>query len=124
MAALAPGDLVDPLGEILVAIIDHVIAAVLHGEFALLARTDRADHRGAEMPGPLAGDQADTAGGSVEEDGVAFLHAVGPAQKVLRRHAFQHHRGSGLVIDAGRRGDDLVGLEQTFIGIGAERPAA
>jgi hypothetical protein len=46
---------------------------MLFGQFRLLVRTDRADHVHAQRARPLAGDQADAAGGRVEQDGVAGL---------------------------------------------------
>src|SRR5262249_15034015 len=73
LAGLAAGDLLDALGEVLVAIEDDVIAAVLLGKVDLVGRPHGADHGGAKMLGPLAGDEADAAGGSVEQNGVPLL---------------------------------------------------
>ena len=73
-AQLAAGDLLDLGDEILVAIENGVVRAVLLGELGLVLRADGADHVGAEMIGPLAGDQADAAGRRMDEDVVALLH--------------------------------------------------
>ena len=89
------------------------------GEFRLLGRADRADHRGAEMLGPLRGDEPDAAGGGVEQDGVAGLHPVGPPQQVLRGEALEHHCGCGLVGDGVGQVDHTLGVDHDLLGIGA-----
>ncbi|GJE43567.1 hypothetical protein AEGHOMDF_2746 [Methylobacterium soli] len=88
-----------------------MVAAMRPGELGLLGGADGADHGGAEMLGPLAGDEADAPGGGVEQDGVAGLHREGPVQQVLGGEPLQHHGGGGGVVDAlrhlhgGGRGD-------------------
>ncbi len=74
------------------------------------------------MLGPLAGDQADPAGGGVEQDGLARLYPEGPAQKVLRSHAFQHHRGCLLIADAIRQRYQAIRLDQARLGVTADWP--
>jgi hypothetical protein len=49
-----------------------------------------------ERLGPLAGDQADTAGRSLDQHGIARLHAIGLAQQVGGRQALQHHGRTGV----------------------------
>ena len=66
--ALAAGDLPDPGDEILALVVDDVIVAMRPGELGLLGRADGADHGRAQMLRPLADDQADAAGGRVEQD--------------------------------------------------------
>ena len=117
--ALAAGDLPHPFDEILARIDDGVVAAVGAGELRLLVGADGADDRRADGLRPLAGDEADAAGGGVEEDGLARLHRVGAAQEILRRHALEHHRGGGLVVDALRDLDDVRGGHQADLGVGA-----
>ena len=74
-------------------------AAVRLGDLGLLVGADGADHRDAERPRPLAGDQADAAGGRVVEDGLAALERIDLAEQVLRRHALHHQRRGGAVAD-------------------------
>ena len=65
-------------------------------------------------------DQPDAARGGVEEDRVAGLHREGPAQEVLRRHALQHHRGGGVVIDPVRQLDHELDVGEPLLGVVAE----
>ena len=90
------------LREVLARVDDHVIAAVGPGEGGLGVAADGADDGGTQMLGPLAGDEADTPGGRVEEDRVTTLHPVRATEQVLGGQALQHHRGSLLVADRGR----------------------
>ena len=69
------------------------------GEFGFLLGADGADHRGADMVQPLAGDEADAAGGGVEQYGVALVDLEGTADEILHRHALQHHRRGSLIVD-------------------------
>ena len=62
------------------------------GDLGLLVGADGADHRDAERARPLAGDQADAAGGRVVQDGLAALERIDLAEQVLRRHALHHQR--------------------------------
>jgi hypothetical protein len=121
--AFAPGDLLDPLGEVLARVDDGVVAAVGLGQRRLLVGTDGADHRGAEGARPLADDQADAAGGGMDQDGVAGLDLAGTAQQVLRGHALQHHRRTGLEVDRVGQLDQAVGRDVAHFGIGADRAA-
>ena len=68
------GELPDLLAPVrLLAVVDRVMAAVRLGQLGLLGRADGADHGGAEVIEPLAGDQPDAAGGGVHETGLAAL---------------------------------------------------
>ena len=93
------------------------------GERRLLVAADRADHGGAEMLRPLADDEADPAGGGVDQDGLARLHHMGAADQVPRGHALEHHRRGLLVGDAVGHRHQPVGRHHPRLGIGAERPA-
>ena len=55
----------------------------------------------------------------MEEDGLARLHRVGAAQEILHRHALEHHRRGGLVVDAVRDLDDVRGGHQADFGVSA-----
>ena len=76
-----------------------MVAAMCAGERGLLVASHGADDRGAEMLGPGAQDQPDAAGGRMHQDRVARLHLGGAMQQIFRRHALQHHRGGGPVVD-------------------------
>ena len=65
--------------------------------FAFSSEPDGADHGDAERLEPLAGDQAHAAGGGMEQNGLAFLHSIDPADQVLHRQTLEHH-GSGLTV--------------------------
>ena len=80
------------------------MAPVGAGEVGLLLAADGADHGSAQVVGPLAQDQADAAGGGMDQDHVAGRDRIGPPQQVARRHPFQHHGGSLVLGDPfGRR---------------------
>ena len=92
------GDALDLGGQIGVAD-DRVRGAVRAGQLRLLLGRHHANHRGAEVLGPLAQDQPDPAGGGVHHDGVARLHPIGAAHEGPCRHALEHHGGGGLEVD-------------------------
>ena len=62
-------------------------AAVRARDLGLLVGADGADHGHADGARPLAGDQADAAGGGVVQDRLAALERIDLAEQVLRRHA-------------------------------------
>src|SRR3989475_364142 len=62
---LAAGDRARALGEVLLAVVDDVVGAVVPGELRLFLGAHGADDRDAERLQPLAGNQADAAGGGV-----------------------------------------------------------
>jgi hypothetical protein len=63
-----------------------MIAAVTLGEFSLFWRTYSADDRGAEMFGPLAGDQTDSSGRSVNQNTVARFYLIAAFEQISRSH--------------------------------------
>ncbi len=63
------------------------------GQFRLLGRARGADDPGAQVFGPLAGNQTHPASGGMHQNGVARLHPIGAAQKILGGHALEHHPG-------------------------------
>lgn len=71
----------------------------------------------------MTGKQADTAGGRLEQNRIAFLHRICPAQQVGRGQPFQHQRGGLLIADALRNLDDTVGADDTAVRIGPETAA-
>jgi len=91
-------------------------------ELALGIGAGGADELEAERLRPLAGDQADAAGGGMEDNEVAGLEAFGrqrPAQQVLGRQALQHHRGAGLEGDRVGQLADGLGRHHAQLAIGA-----
>ena len=85
----------------------------------LLGRADGADGGGAQVPRPLAGDEADAAGGRMQQQRRALADLVGLAQQVAHRHALQHHGGAGLVVDAVGQLDEPVGGHHPLLGVAA-----
>ena len=72
-------------------------AAVGFGDFHFSVRAHGSNDGGAQGLGPLRCDEANAAGGGVEQNCFAGLHLVGGAQEIAHGHAFQHHAGGGLV---------------------------
>ena len=119
--AVPVGQLPRALGEVFGLVVDDVRAARRLGELRLVGRADRADDRCAEMLGPLAGDQADAARRRVQQHGRVLADLVGLAQQVAHRHALQHHRRAGLVVDAVRQLDETVHRHQPLFRVAADR---
>ncbi len=115
------GNFANPFDEILAAVDDDVVTAVGTRQFGLLVAAHRADHGRAQMPRPLAGDQSDSAGGGVQQDGIARLHPVGAPQQVLSGHALQHHGGGGALVDGVGQRHHPVGGDQSDFGVSADR---
>ncbi len=90
--ALAAGQRLDPLNEVLAGVDDRVRAAVRLRERRLLVRAHRADHRDAKRASPLAGDEADAAGGGMEQDRLASREPTRLPKQVLDRESLQHQR--------------------------------
>jgi hypothetical protein len=107
--------------EILLLVEDDVVAAVGLRELGLVRAAGRADHRGAQVLRPLAGDQADAAGRGVEQDRVAGVDLVGLAQQVLCGHALEHHRRRLLVGDGVRAAAPAPWPGRPAVGVGAQR---
>ena len=122
MAFRALGDLVDPLGEILVAIEDRVLRARLLGERGLLRRADAADHRCAQRLAPLAEDEPDAPGRGMDEDRVALFHPIGLAQQILRSQSLEHHPGGGFVGDRTRQLEQKPRFDVSLLGVAPAEP--
>ena len=90
------------------------------GEPGLVCAADGADDGRAEMLRPLAEDEADAAGGGVDQDDVAGFDRVGAAHQVLRGHALEHHRRRLLLRDVVGQPDQALGREQPRLGIGPQ----
>src|SRR6185312_3350390 len=93
VAELAAGDLLHLRDEILIAIENGVMRAILLGEFGLFLGTDGTDDGRAEVVCPLACDQAYAARGSVNEADGALANLEGAVDEILHRHALEHHAG-------------------------------
>ena len=119
--ARAVGDLLHLLDEVLVLVVDRVVAAMGLRELGLLLAAHGADHGDAQVVQPLAGDQPDTAGRRVPQDGLALLYREAGLDQELDGHALEHHGGRLLVGDVvGQLHGDLRRHHALF-GIGAER---
>jgi hypothetical protein len=60
----------------------------------------------------------------MQQDRLAGLDAIGLADQVLRREAFEHHGRGGLVIEAVGQLDQAIGRDQPRFGISSQRRAA
>src|SRR5262249_30975804 len=96
----------------------RIVAAMRPRERGLRRAADGADHGRAEKLGPLAHDQADAAGGGMDQDRVALLHAIGLLDEVTRGHAADHHRGRGAILDPVRQHDGSAGRDDPLLRIG------
>ena len=96
-------------------------AAVGQGQFRFFRCADGTDNGGAQMFGPLAGDQPDTTGRRMQENDIAGLDCGAALQKIAGRHALQHH-GRGLAGGNRRREfDQPMGGYPPPFGIGPGR---
>jgi hypothetical protein len=95
----AVGDVAYLGDDILVTVQDRMIAAIGPRQFGLFLRADTADHRRSHVFGPLTEDQANTAGGGIDQYRVAGLNGISAVAKIMRRQALQHHCRRRLVID-------------------------
>ena len=93
VAASEGEDLVD---DALLGVVDDVVRAILARQRRLFLGGHGANDGGAQVRGHLAEEQADTAGGGVDEDGVALLERV----RLLDECPCCHDTGSALALDA------------------------
>ena len=119
--ALPAGDGAHLLGKITLGIDNRMIATMPAGNLGLLPAADGANHGRAKMLGPLADDQADAAGGGMDQDEVAGLHRIRFVQQITGGHAADHHRGRRAFIDAVRQHDHARGRHQPHFRIGSIR---
>jgi hypothetical protein len=94
-----------------------MMRAVFLRELGFVFRAGRSDHVGAEMVRPLTGNEADAAGGSMDEHVVALLHAIGSPQEIFHGHALEHHAGGLLVADLVRQLHRSLRRQQPLGGI-------
>src|SRR5204862_7571949 len=73
-----------------VAVEQHVLAAVRESDLALRWRADDADHARPELARPLSCDEADAARRRVQQDPVSGRDLVAALQQVPSRQALQH----------------------------------
>ena len=118
--AFAAGDFRHPLDEILIRVVDDMIAAMAPGEFGLGFAADGADDRGAQMFRPLTEDETDAAGGGVNQDRVRGGNSVTTPAQILGGQALQHHRRGLVGGDVVGQLDQAVGGDETPGGISAE----
>ena len=82
--ALPVRQLANAIDEVFGAVVDDLVAAIGSGESHLLVRTSGADDARAQCVGPLAGDEAQAAGGSLEEDRLVYKRLKGPYYDTYR----------------------------------------
>jgi hypothetical protein len=121
VATFAFGDLLHARGKVVLAVVDHVVAAVLACKLCLLGRPNRTDNGRAEVLCPLRQDEANAAGRCMHKDCVTRLDVEGTAQQILRCQALQHHRCGGLEVDGVGQVNEEVRRHNALLGIGAER---
>src|SRR5690606_35373044 len=95
---LAAGDFLDPLGEIFLAIVDDMVAAMGASKLDLFFTACRADHGGAECFGPLCRDETNATCSRLPENGFALGQRPGLEQEVIGSQPFEHDGGGSLVV--------------------------
>ena len=120
VAKLVAADLLDARHEILVVVEDDVIAAIGEREVGLRLGTDGADDMGAERPRPLACQQADSAGGGMNQHPMVRLDLEGLVQQVPHRQPLQHQDRALLIGDMVGQFDQFLRRDIPFAGIAAE----
>ena len=101
-------------------------APLFLGQRALRVRAGRADQLQAHRARPLAGDQADAAGGRMEQHEVAFLQAalrLRALEQVLRGEALEHHGRAGVEVDRIGQLAHALGRHHAQLAIAAGRLA-
>ena len=104
-----PGDLGDRLGEVDVAVEDHVIGAGGARELGLLGGSDRGEHLGAQALGDLDQEQADAAGTGVDETAAARREWIGVGGEVVGGHALERDGSGHVEVDDVGHAHDPVG---------------
>ena len=92
--ALAAGELLHLVLEALLAVVDQVVGAGVARHFQLLGSARRGDHLGAHGLADFHRRQADTAGSTEHQQGLALLQ-VGALLQRMHRGAVGHAEGGG-----------------------------
>ena len=108
VAEFVAADLLDARDEILLVVEDDVIAAIGEREIGLCLGADGADDVRAQRLRPLAREQADAAGGGVDQHAMVRLDLEGLVQQIPDRQALEHQHGALLVGDVVGQLDELV----------------
>ena len=117
----AVGDLAHALRDVLVAVEDHVVAAVRARHLGLRFRRHGADHVEAEQLRPLRDDESDTAGRGVQQDqSPACSGQIRRIRYADGQAAHRHGRG-GFAVDRVGQPDQRRGRHEALGAVGAER---
>ena len=110
----------DDRGHVLGRVVDRHVGAELQAQLLLGVGANGGDHAGAEVLGQLDGRRSRSAGGGVDEDGLAGLQVgpvdqAQPGQVVREEQARGVGQGDGLghLEDRRRRADDVLGVTAT-----------
>src|SRR5690606_3598395 len=102
----------------------HDVATVRFRDRTLRLAAHDADHACAAAFRPLRAQQADAAGGRVQQDRIPCADAVAAVQQVPRREPLQHHGRRGPVVDRVGQRHEPLRVDETLLGIGVERRRA
>ena len=97
------------IGEAMVRRHDRMRATVLARDASLLFARHRADHHGAELPGPRGDEQADAACGRVHEEARSGADVAEVAQQDVGGDALQQRRRCNVVLDRRGQTNDPLG---------------
>jgi hypothetical protein len=90
-------------------------------QFRLLVAGNRANDGCSQCCSPLAHDQADPAGGGMDQDGIASVKRPHRPDQHVHGHALQQHCSGLLIANVVGQFDQPVGGDQPRLGIAADR---
>ncbi|MCY1440317.1 hypothetical protein D9M71_565860 [compost metagenome] len=102
------------------AVINDMVTTMSTGELSLGLAGHRADHVQALQPGPLRDNQADTTGGSMQQDAVTGLEVIDAPHQVRRGKPAHGHGRRGLEGDVFRQFDQRRSRDQALSAVGAK----
>ncbi len=112
--------LANALGNVFMAVVDDMLAAMGQGDFTLGLGGHGANDVQTEQLGPLRYDQAHTTGSGVQQNAVASLEIVNASHQVRGRQAAHGHGRGGFETDGFRQFDQRRGRDQTFGAVGTQ----
>ena len=103
------------------AVIDSVVATVSFGDKCFFIARYGTDDGQAKQLGPLRNNQANPAGGGMNQQRIASLEGIDAAHQVGRGQPAHGHRGGGMAIDALRQFDQRRSIDDALGTVGAQR---
>ena len=121
VGAAAPGDLLDPLDDVLGLAVDDDVAAQLLGDLGLVRAADDTDDAGPGGRAELDGSRPDATGGGVDEEGLPFAQSGSSVQAEPPGLVADHQGGARRVVQPLGRGEGPAGLHEALARVAAVR---